>query len=180
MMMNVQRNYSKKEKKSQMSYTDQEILTIITEVATKLAPKYVFGYFSVEDIRQEAIMMGYEALPRYDTSRPLHNFLYVHISNRLKTFKRDNFYRQNAGNAESMQQAKKNIMNPVSIENVDFSSEPDFIEDIYINEIRERINKNLPAKLRKDYLRVCAGAKISKNAKQKLVEAIREIFENDK
>jgi DNA-directed RNA polymerase specialized sigma24 family protein len=161
-----------------MNYTDAEILETITNVAAKLAPKYTFGYYGVDDIRQEAIMMGYEALPRYDNKRPLENFIYVHINNRLKTFKRDNYFRINAGSAESIQQAKKNIMDPVSIEKVEPLKDSELLDSLHINEIRERINKHLPANLRKDYLRICSGAKVSKNTRQKIVDALKQILEN--
>lgn len=154
------------------------MLEIITTVAAKLAPKYTFGYYGVDDICQEGIIMGYEALPRYDNKRPLPNFIYVHINNRLKTFKRDNYFRINAGSAESIQQAKKNIMDPVSIEKVEPLKEGELLDALNLKEIREKINKHLPTNLRKDYLRICAGAKVSKNTRQKIVETLKKILEN--
>ena len=43
-------------------------------------------------------MMGVEGLDRYDSNKPLENFMYAHINNRLKNFKRDNYYRFDYGN----------------------------------------------------------------------------------
>jgi hypothetical protein len=44
-----------------------------------------------------------DAMDRYDESRPLENFLAVHVKNRLNNFKRDKYYRQ-----QKEDQAKKN------------------------------------------------------------------------
>ena len=94
---------------------EQEVVDIITRVAHKLAPKYVFASYEVEDIEQEAFMMGVEALDRYDPTKPLENFLYAHINNRLKNFKRDNYYRFDYGNAQKIQDCKKSILEPMDI-----------------------------------------------------------------
>lgn len=159
-----------------MEYSEDEVTEIIQRIARKLAPKYVFGYFDKEDLAQEAIIMGFEALSRYDSNRPLENFLYVHISNRLKTFKRDNYFRMNAGGAEGVQQAKKNIMDAIPIECAEPYKENDILSILELKDLRARIDAELPAHLRKDYLRLCAGAKITAKSKEKVIEAIRKIF----
>lgn len=160
-----------------MEHSPEEILEIITSIANRLAHKYTFGYLDVDDIKQEAIIMGYEALARYDPGRPLENFIYVHINNRLKTFKRDNYFRINAGTAEPIQQAKKNIMSPVSINSLNPFREDSVFDEAHLSEIRDHIDKNLSPQLRKDYLRICAGAKIPKNNRTKVVDALKVILE---
>lgn len=153
---------------------DEQKLEIITRVAKRLAPKYVFGYYGQEDIEQEAVLMGYDALTRWDGIRPLENFIYTHINNRLKTFKRDNYYRLNAGSAEPIQQAKKNIMDPISIDKVNPVKE---LVDDQFKEARTYIDDFLPVCLRKDYLRMCAGVKISKPVKARVLAEIKTILE---
>lgn len=145
-------------------------------MAARLAPKYTFGYLDVDDIQQEAIILGYEALPRYDKKRPLENFIYTHISNRLKTFKRDNYFRINAGSAESIQQAKKNIIDALPIESIDPARDNEIMSSLHLKEIRSHIDRHLPPHLRKDYLRLCAGAKVPKNIKIRVVEALKVIL----
>jgi hypothetical protein len=46
-------------------------------------------------MKQEGRVLGFEALAseKYDGRRPLENFLYIHIRNRLYNFKRDHFRR---------------------------------------------------------------------------------------
>ena len=63
--------------------TEDQVVDIITKVAHRLAPKFTFAFYETEDIEQEAFMLGVEALGRYDDTKPLENFLYTHISNRL-------------------------------------------------------------------------------------------------
>ena len=57
----------KKEKKPD-GLSEQETVDVITRVAKKLAPKFVFASYEAEDIEQEAFLMGIEGLARYDSS----------------------------------------------------------------------------------------------------------------
>jgi RNA polymerase sigma factor (sigma-70 family) len=72
--------------------THEQTIDQITIVINRIAPKYTFRDYDVEDIKQEAFMICMDALDRYDTNRPLENFLSVHLSNRLKNFVRDNYF----------------------------------------------------------------------------------------
>ena len=74
--------------------TEQEVVAIIDKVAKGLANKFKFGYHSVEDIRQQARLYACMVMPKYDDSRPLENFLWVHVRNRLCNYKRDNYERR--------------------------------------------------------------------------------------
>lgn len=153
---------------------NQEILETITRVATRLAPKYVFGHYDREDIEQEAILMGFDALKRYDGIRPLENFIYTHISNRLKTFKRDKYFRLNSGTAEAIQQSKKNIIDAISIDSISPVREE---KGNYYDDVKTCIEEHLPMRLKKDYMRMCAGVKVSKKIKTEITAEIRGIME---
>lgn len=67
----------------------------IEVVCNRLTAKFRFGYHDLEDMRQEAYVLALEALAagKYDESRPLTTFLYVHIHNRLYNFKRKHYAR---------------------------------------------------------------------------------------
>ena len=73
--------------------TEERFLEAYHFVIDKIAHKYVFTSFECNDIRQEAFLIAYDGLKSYDKGRSLENFLYIHLSNRLKNFKRDNYYR---------------------------------------------------------------------------------------
>lgn len=72
---------------------DKEILRIIDNIADRLASKYRFGYHELEDMKQQARLVALEGLESYDGERPLENFLWTHVRNRLYNFKRDNYFR---------------------------------------------------------------------------------------
>ena len=69
-------------------------------VSKRVAWKFKFGYHSVDDMIQQGVLEilspdknGRNILDKYDGSRPLSNFLYIHVRNRLFNFKRDNYVR---------------------------------------------------------------------------------------
>ena len=63
--------------------SEQEVVDMITKVSERLSNKFTFAFYTTEDIRQEAFIIGMEALERYDESKPLENFLFVHMANRI-------------------------------------------------------------------------------------------------
>lgn len=73
--------------------TEQEVLEVIEKVASRLCYKFKFGYHDVEDMKQQARLFAIQGMDNYDESRPLENFLWTHVRNRLFNFKRDNFER---------------------------------------------------------------------------------------
>lgn len=73
--------------------TEEYFVEVIKKITQKLSYKFKFGYHEVEDMRQQATIFALEALKRYDNSRPLENFLWTHVRNRLFNYKRDNYQR---------------------------------------------------------------------------------------
>jgi hypothetical protein len=83
----------------------------------------------------------------YDSSRSLENFLYIHLNNRLKNFKRDNYYRYEVGAAHKIQETKKSILEPIDI------------HELF------------------DYLKLKNKGKITKARKNKVIKKIQEIID---
>lgn len=126
--------------------TEKEVLDIIANVANRLARKFMFGYHSFEDMKQQATLHALKGLPNYDGIRPLENFLWVHVRNRLYNDKRNQyarpdipchtcpFYNTNLtsnceeyvdkmecdiyNNSYVRNQSKKNLANTISIDNI--------------------------------------------------------------
>ena len=73
--------------------SEEELVRIIDTVTNKLAGRFKFGYHTFEDIKQQASLFALEGLKNYDGVRPLENFLWTHVHNRLFNFKRDKFER---------------------------------------------------------------------------------------
>jgi len=73
--------------------TEEQVLQTINNIAKRLASKFRFGYHEIEDMKQQARLFAWEGLKNYDGIRPLENFLWTHVRNRLYNFKRNNFGR---------------------------------------------------------------------------------------
>lgn len=85
----------KKQKKKKLSnqVSEQELLDTIDIISKKLAYKFRFGYHEVEDMKQQISIFAIEGIENYDNDRPLENFLWTHVRNRLFNYKRDNYQR---------------------------------------------------------------------------------------
>lgn len=73
--------------------TEEDFVAVTKKITQKLSYKFKFGYHDVEDMKQQATIFALEALERYDNTRPLENFLWTHVRNRLFNYKRDNYQR---------------------------------------------------------------------------------------
>ena len=159
---------------------ETEVVNTILKISKKLAHKYTFASYEAEDIEQEAFLIGITGLSKYDQSRPLENFMYVHINNRLKTFKRDNYYRLEHGAAEKIQKSKKDILDPLDIHELYHIATGDTIsEDAELSEVLERIDEELPSNMRSDYLKLKNNATLPKSRKAKVISFIQDIIERD-
>jgi DNA-directed RNA polymerase specialized sigma24 family protein len=78
--------------------TEAYVLQRIDLVVRLLCRNFFFGYFDLDDIKQEGRVEALLALPRYDPGgfdeegeprRKLENFLYAHVRNRLLNFYRN-------------------------------------------------------------------------------------------
>lgn len=72
---------------------EETLLNVIDIITKKLAYKFKFGYHDIDDMRQQISVFAIEGLKNYDYKRPLENFLWTHVRNRLFNYKRDNYQR---------------------------------------------------------------------------------------
>lgn len=182
--------------------TEEEVMIAMNKAVALLAQTFSFGYFDSDDIRQEAYIFGLEALPRYDPSRPLENFLYSHMKNRLINFKRDKYHRTDPpckicaehgkhpdGSTCSKYTAwkkrnasKQNLMRPLDIQNLSDENEKsvrqshNIIDEATLAEARAVIDNNLSVELRSIYLRIKAGESVPKAKRVKLENALRDLI----
>jgi len=139
--------------------TEDEVVRIINKIVNRLAYKFKFGYHDIDDMKQQGRLLAIEALAsdKYDGKRPLENFLWTHVHNRLFNFKRDNFERPDTPcdtcdkikedvctkykninecplymNWIKRNEAKKNLMKPIELSGVDDENETSMkkIDDI--------------------------------------------------
>lgn len=84
-----------KKKITKKKVSEQDLLNTIDIISKKLAYKFKFGYHEYEDMKQQITVFALEGLKNYDGIRPLENFLWTHVRNRLFNYKRDNYQRPN-------------------------------------------------------------------------------------
>lgn len=160
--------------------TEEQFLGAFNSVVKKIAHKYTFTSYEAEDIEQEAFLIAVRALEDYDDSRSLENFLYVHLSNRLKNFKRDNYYRYEVGDAQKIQNTKKNILEPIDIDELFHVAEgSSVIEEAYTAEMLAIIDEFLPANMRADYLKLKNKGKLTKANRSRIIKKIQEILSEE-
>lgn len=151
--------------------TEQAVIDQITIVVNRIAPKYTFNGYAVDDIKQEAFIICMDALERYDNKRPLENFLSVHLSNRLKNFVRDNYYTKD-------EEHKKKVLKPQSLSTDDvIKYDAEYDIKLEAKNIKLLIDKYLPAEHRANYLKMVNDIYIPKRKKEELIDLIKELLE---
>lgn len=161
-------------------------LKIIERVINRVAPRYKFGFHQVEDIKQEAYLICLEALDRYDQSRPLENFIARHVSNRLKTLRRNKYYRQNVQEREKskhhkLNETKRNLVDLRSLgdEPLNIGYIEDFGEKLSSVEAIDLLMEKLSPSMRNDFLRLANGVNIKFYRKNALFNKVKEILGED-
>ena len=164
---------------------ESEVLEVINRICNRYAHKFKFGYFTPDDIRQEAFIIAIDALERYDESRPLENFLAVHVKNRLNNFKRDRYYRQQKiqnDNIDQLNNSKRHLMDTLDIDNIraekesNMRLEDDFVDKIANEELLEIIDEHLDVGFRSDYLRIRDVTYVPKPRREQIIEEITQIL----
>lgn len=186
--------------------TENQVMAAIEKIVNILAPNFKFGYYDVEDIKQEARIFGMNVMKHYDEGRPLENFLYKHIKNRLINLKRDKYCRpkppcltcaENIEGCDNGQpcarylkwlkrnQAKKHLLAPLDIENISNERESNtriessVLEDVERDELLQLIDIKLPVELRSNYLQMRAGAKLPKGKREEVEQAVLNILKGN-
>ncbi len=189
--------------------SEAHFLEVVEKVVGILSRSFTFGYFDVADIKQQGRLFAIKAMEKYDPSRPLDNFLYTHVKNRLINFRRDKFRRNDppchdchnsiAGETQHadkqycpkyinwlrLNSAKQNIMNPLDISNICDEREPttrnesSVVEDIERNELLSLIDMKLSVELRSDYLKMQSGESVPKTRREAVKAAVLEILKDN-
>ena len=151
---------------------------IILKVIDRIAPRYTFSYYELDDIKQESFIICLEAVEKYDNSRPFENFISKHLSNRLKTLIRDKYSRSNIESEkhEKLNQSKKNLMDLKSVDGSYKIYEDDIIERMSTSEAIETLMRELPPSMRNNFYRLANGVSIQSSKKQALFEKVKEIL----
>lgn len=184
--------------------TEAEVLSAIEKAVNILAPSFVFGYYDLEDIKQEGRLQAFKVLEteKYDPSRPLANFIYAHIRNRYINLLRDKLRRNDPpcqrchegcfcepdGPCEQYAAwkerncTKANLMRPLDLAHVADENErhtrieSTVVNDVEIDEIVQLIDTHLPIELRATYLQMREGVSVPKAKRQLVEDEVRNII----
>jgi len=181
--------------------TEKDVLNTIECLAKRFAHKFRFGFYDIDDIKQEIFIMGLDALDRYDGRVPLENFLAVHIKNRLKSLKRDKYLRdgyvctycnnqiadcQHCHKRMLKNNTKKHLIEPLDIDCISDEKEPnmwnhsDTTLEVMIQEYITLIDKHLNINYRLDYIKMKNGTYVSKQRREEIEAAINSIIAEHK
>lgn len=182
------------------NYNDEELIKVVNKIANKLANIYKFGYHELEDMKQQAWQIALEGLKDYDGDRPLENFLWTHIRNRLYNFKRDNYFRPEKpcdkcpllvngvctkfqdrlecdlyARWEKRSEKRKSLMSAVEYNDESYSDE-DVVSKLHKQQIFEKVDYYMPVELREYWIRFLHGLKLNKNKRDQLLLEITLIL----
>lgn len=151
--------------------TEEEVMDKIQVIINRIAPKYTFYGYSVDDVKQEAFIICVDGLERYEEGYPLENFLSSHLSNRLKNVIRDNHF--NKGDDEE----KKKIKMPGQLSNESETHyyETFMLDSLDIKDLVNIINEQLPYMYRANYLKMINGVHVPKKDREELTTVIQTI-----
>lgn len=181
--------------------TEQQIIKVIESIINQLAPKYTFGYYTLEDIKQEGFIIAIAALSKFNPKKGvaskkrnslsdrLYNFLRTHIAYRYRTLVRDNFERSELPNCnckfcktDKRSECKRyqKFINRNAAKKAIASAAYEKVEHIakeeYNSEIYGLLNEKLPIELRQDFKRLLDGVKIPNSRKDKIKEILIEVL----
>ena len=181
--------------------TEEQVLEAINKTVSYLSPSFKFGYYDVEDMKQEGTIFCIEALPQFNFSKScqddikdaLATFLKKHVRrkqltrseppscdcelcvrdshNRLDCKKYSNWVKRNI--------SKKSLMEPFDVDsmnNSDASFLLNFEDHLLSSDILSILDEHIPSSIRVEYRKFIDGASISKQKKERLIKEIKIIL----
>ena len=179
---------------------EEELIAIVDKIANRFASTFKFGYHEIEDMKQQAWQVALEGLKDYDGKRPLENFLWTHVRNRLYNFKRDNYFRPEKpcdrcpllvndvctkfkdrlecdlySRWEKRTEKRKSLMTAVEHTDINYN-ENDITAQLDEKHLFETVDYNMPVELREYWIRFIHNLKLNKQKKEQVLLEITLIL----
>lgn len=160
--------------------SEKELLGAIDYVVDSLAGGFVFSYFTIDDIRQEARCFALQGLCKFDPScksegtleEKLRSFLFSHVRNRLINLKRDK---------QGKCKEKHVLVYALPIDDINdvnesrMKMETNLDDAAELNAFKNKLLLELGPEFRVDYHKLLAGVSLPKANKERLLGEIRRI-----
>jgi hypothetical protein len=181
--------------------TESEFLNVVDYVGSKLAKDFTFGFYGVEDVKQNIAIYCMEGLQFYDPSKAkLNTFMMCVARSRLINFKRDRLYRmpptcgcdsclrgipceyilKRMEKWKKINSLKRDLMQNTHLGDSNYDAMDNSSEDVEKHLLKKEfisiIDKHLDLRLREDYRRFIEGAKLSKKRRERIIFVITTIL----
>lgn len=78
-------------------YTEEQVVRQMKNAVGHLAKHFIFGYYDLDDIKQEGYLYAIDAVEKYDVDNSrgcsLYTYIYTYVKNRLLNLRRDKMER---------------------------------------------------------------------------------------
>jgi len=182
-----------------------DVHEIIERISSRLGRKFKFGYHTFEDMKQQASLFAWEGIESWDEGRPLENFLWIHVRNRLYNFKRNNYGRPEKPcdncpwaayvNYECTKfdnkldchlykgwidrnTAKRNLMSSYSTI-YEKGGESSALDDLFTRDLINLVDQELHVQFREDWIRFSNSLRLPKIKRDRLVEEIMVVLKEN-
>jgi len=174
-----------------------ETMEVIQKIMNRLAPKFTFGHYGVDDIKQEIFLLAVEGLDKYDSTRgAVSTYLYYYVYSRIKNFKRNKFHRKEYQcskcnctdpNCDKCIKRRWNTERKIDLleakeaqyiaDDSRLIEHHDYLEDLAIKELQGMINQELPVSMRENYLRMIDGLYVQKSKRDEIETFLHGIID---
>lgn len=177
--------------------TETGVVHTINNIINLLAPDFVFGFNTIEDVRQEGWIFALKILPKFNSydergnRRPLENFMYVGLFRSYLNYYRDHYHKpcpvqltsgvlpkdeQRYERWKGRNASVKKVLMPTAISESTHVYKDDEIVNIEIDEVEKIIDERLDVDLRADYLRMKSGVSIPHVRRTNVTNAVKQII----
>lgn len=180
-------------------YTEEQVVSAINKCSDILSSQFRFGYYDEDDIRQECFVEAIKLLNKgkFDSSRPLENYLFRHLKRRCLNLWRDKKMRADAPcrichtgeGCENGQFCRKyqiwhkrnsdksNLLKPMPIQDDEKLVDSIVEAAAQTEEFQRKLDEHLTVEQRALWRKLLDGVTVPKKKRMELYEVIRDIIQ---
>lgn len=146
----------------------KEHIDAIRTAAYKVRQFYTFDIYDIEDIEQEAFLIGMEAIRHWDGKRDLVTFLLFSMKNRLV-----NLINKHRSTNDIIKARKLAVEQAAPLDSIAEDKLPVSDEVVDIDNVLDMVDQIVPYGMRMDYLKMKENVYVPKARRDEIIEAIQ-------